>query len=465
MIFVVDGKQIAFGMQWKSKLTEGDIHRDARAAKSPFFWHAEKAHYFGLLKGEDPKRDLAEIEKVEPNLEPEIDAKQKKKFRRSSIAKKKLKAPIYAGAVALVQRYPDEPNLAIVLTIPSGSPELPAGGYIVCCIQQSRPRNNFDVIVNTQLEVSEVLTAFKTLCSPKSFVLYGDARIEGIVPATMADVLQGAEQFALLRKTKSAMVNPLAFAAVGCVVIGAAIYAYTAYSEFKKAEAQRIAAAAQKNSQQLYDEEIALRRRESVLLARDVQSAISSVGAMDFSIAGWFLEKSTCNLLPDKQMVCTHEYKLRQDSKGTYETFVAAAGKLQNLEFAGDIIKGTVIVKELPFVEQGMVMDAGKKERDAIIEFTSNLQRIRHLGDPKLQQYEPFSIPPGAIASELTSPPMLSAPFEFSGPVRSIKHFVSFPKYAAVSKLVFTFGAQPMYEVKQSLAMVSVHGKIFSKNN
>ena len=433
MIIEHNGKRLAFGMHWKSRLAEGDVHGDARAAKSKYFWYADKAVYFGVLAEDEEK--------------------------------KKQKLPLYAGAVALLHRYPDVPNLVLVLAIPKGSPDYPDGGFIVCGIHQNRPRSGYDKIVKTEVEVSDLLKSFKTLCGIPGFELYGDVRLSAIQAASMDDVHKGADQTALLRKTKSALVNPLAFAAVGIVVIAAGGYAYHAYSGYKKAEAQRVAMAAQKNSQQLYNEELAVRRLDGVVLAKDVHGVISPIRAMTFSLGGWALTKATCNLPPVKHMACTFEYARRPESKATYESFVAAAKQFDSLEFAGETIKAVKTFKAVPFTQLGQAIDAAKTQRDEVIEFGSDLQRLDRLGKPKREEFVAFAMPPGANEGELTTPPITTAGWEFSTPLRNMKQLATFPGYATVSQLVVTFTDKPIYEHGQSLAMVTASGKIFSKPN
>ena len=435
MIIEVDGKRIAFGMQWRSRLSEGDVHGDARAAKSRYFWYADKAFYFGVL--------------------PESDAKVK------------LKAPLYAGAVALVHRYPDVQNLVMVLEIPKGKPDLPNGGYIVCGIHTSRPRNNFDEIVTTEDEVTELLKKFQHLCGAHSFKLYGDVHLGGIEPGSMEDVVKGIDQAAVLRKTKSAMVNPLAFASVGVIVIGAGIYGYNAYGNYKRAEAQKLAAAAQKNSQQIYTEELAARRLDGTVLARDVNVILTPLRAMTLSKGGWTLSKATCTLPPQKQMACAFDYARKAESKATYATFLAAAGakEFDNVEFVGEAIKATKVLTGLAFSEHGKAIDAGKLQRDETVEFGSALQLIDRFGKTKREPFQPFAVPPTANVGELTSPPVMAAGWEFIGPFRNLTRFASFPPYATISQLAVTYTDKPAYEQAQSLAMVTVSGKIFSKPN
>lgn len=433
MIIEHDGKRLAFGMNWKSRLSEGDVHGDARAAKSKYFWYADKAVYFGVLPEEE--------------------------------VKKKQKSPLYAGAVALLHSFPDVPNLVMVLAVPKGNAELPDGGYIVCGIHQSRPRSGYDKVVKTEVEVSEMLKAFKVLCGIPGFELYGDVKISGILPATMDHVYKGADQTALMRKTKSSMVNPLLLLAVGSVVIGAGGYAYHSYTQYKKVEAQRLAMAAHKNSQQLYNEELTARRLDVTVLAQNVTGVLAPLREMTYSLGGWALSKATCKLPPEKHMACTFEYQRRPESKATYETFVAVAKGFENVEFAGETIKATKKFKTVPFTEQGKAIDGAKTQRDEIIEFGSDLQRLDSLGKPKREEFQAFAMPPGANVGELTTPPVTTAAWEFVTPFRNVKQLATFPAYATISQLVVTYTDKPVYEPGSSLAMVTVTGKIFSKSN
>lgn len=434
MIIEHGGKRIAFGLNWKSRLSEGDVHGDARAAKSKYFWYADKAVYFGTL----PEEEI----------------------------KKKQKSPLYAGAVALQHRFTDIPNLVMVLAVPKGDADYPEGGYIVCGIHQGRPRSGYDKIVKTEVEVSEMLKAFKILCGIPGFELYGDVKISGIVAASMDDVLKGADQSALMRKTKSAMVNPLVFGAIGIAIIAGAGLLYSKYSEYKRAEAQRIAMAAQKNSQQLYDEELAARRLDGAVLAQNVIPVLSPLRAMEYSLGGWTLGKATCNLQAEKTMACAFDYQRPERSKATYETFLAAAQQeFDNVEFAGGTIKAAKSFKTVPFTEQGKAIDAAKTQRDEVIEFGSTLQRLERLGKQKRDEFQPFAIPPGASAGELTSPPITAAAWEFTTPFRNMKELASFPGYATIAQLEVTYTDRPAYELDSSLAMVKVTGKIFSKPN
>lgn len=434
MIIEHDGKRIAFGMNWKSRLNEGDLHGDARVAKSKYFWYADKAVFFGTLTEEQDK--------------------------------KKQKSPIYAGAVALLQRYPDVPNFVMVLAVPEDDTNYPDGGYIVSGIQQSRPRSGFDKIVKTEVEVSELLKAFSVICGGQGFKLYGDVKITGINAASMDDVHKGADQTALMRKTKSALVNPIAFGAVAGVLIVAVSVGYNEYRKYKKVQAQQIAMAAQKNSQQLYDEELVARRLDGAVLAKNVGTLLAPLREMTYSLGGWPLSIAACQLSAQRAMVCAFDYTRPEGSKATYETFMAAAGKqFDNVEFANGAIKAAKTFKSTPFTEQGKAIDAAKTQRDEVIQFGSTLQRLDRHGKHKREEFQPFAIPPGASAGELTSPPITVASWEMTTPFRNMKQLAAFPDYATVTQVEVAYTGRPAYELDSSLAMVKVTGKIFSKPN
>lgn len=428
MIFDVSGKRIVFGMQWETRLSEGDVHAKARAAKSPYVWAQEKAFYYGVLNEGDRKG--------------------------------KLRTPLYAGAVVLQHRYPDEPNLMLVLEIPGD------GGFIACGLHQGRPRNGCDVVVKDRAELDSLLVEFKKICGGSSFKLYGDVRIGGIEPASMADIVAAIDGTAQLRRVKSALVNPLAFAATGTAAVLVVSYGIHLYTQYRNAEAQRVAMAAQKSSQAMYNEELGARRKDAALYARSVAQMIAPVRGMSMSLGGWPLAKATCNVPIERQIVCTYDYTRREDSPATYKTFVDAAGKtFDGVEMAGNTIKATKAYKGMAFIDQGNAIDAAKIQRDETIEFGSELQRLAAFGKGKLEDPIPFALPPTAIAGELTSPPVGAAKWEFTGPVRSLQGLQSFPDYATISKVVITFTDKPAYGRKESMAMATVNGTIFSKPN
>jgi len=427
MIYEVSKKRIVFGMVWETRLSDVDVHKKARAAKSPYLWTQDKAINYGLLNDSDREE--------------------------------KLRQPLYAGAVVLQHRYPDVQNLMLVLTVPDGT-------FIACGLHQGRPRTAFDTIVPNKEALTSLLASFKTLCGGSSFKLYGDAGVPGIEHTTMADIIASADANAQLRRVKSALVNPLAATAGSVAVVAALGYGYHAFNQYRAAEAQRAALAAQKSSQTLYTEELAARRNDAALPARLAFEAFNLVRAMTISMGGWALTKSTCNVAIEKQLVCTHEYQRGGNSVATNKTFVAAASKFfDNIEFAGDKITGSKQYKLGSLGTKAAAIDAAKSQREEAIEFGSELQRLSVFGKTQLKEAQPFALPPAAVVAELSSPPVGAAEFTFVGPGRSLKGFASFPAYATVTKLEVIFDGKPAYELQKSMAMATVTGTIFSKPN
>jgi hypothetical protein len=427
MIFDVSGKRIVFGMLWETRLSEGDVHAKARAAKSPYVWAQEKAFYYGVLNDADRKE--------------------------------KLRKPLYSGAIVLQHRFQDVQNLMLAL-------EIPGGGFIACGLHQGRPRNGCDVIVKDRAELDLLLADFKKLCGIASFKIYGDVKIPGIEPVSMEDIVNSIDTTSQLRRVKSALVNPLAFAAGATVVVAVASYGMHLYTGYRNAEAQRLAAAAQKSSQTVYDEELAARRKDAAIFARSVGDMLAPTLRLPASFGGWPLTKATCNVTIEKQVVCSYEYPRREDGPATYQTFLTAAGKtFDSVEMAGNTITAVKAYKAMPFIEQGKAIDGAKTKREETIEFGSTLQRLSSLGKTKLDDHAPFALPPAAVPGELTSPPLGVAKWEFVGPVRSLKRLSTLPDYATVSSVAVTFTDKPAYDPKQSMAMATVSGMIFSKPN
>ncbi|CAN7642464.1 hypothetical protein [Massilia sp. LjRoot122] len=427
MIFDVSGNRIVFGMQWETSLSDPDVHAKARAVKSPYVWAHEKAFYYGVLNEADRKE--------------------------------KLSKPLYSGAIVLQHRYPDIQNVMLVL-------EIPGGGFIACGLHQGRPRNGCDAVVKDRAELDILLADFKKLCGGASFKIYGDAHVAGIVPLTMEAFITSVDGTAQLRRVKSALVNPLAFAGGATAVVLIVSYCINAYNEHRAAEAQRLAAEAQKSSQTLYDEELTARRKDVALPARAIAEMIAPVRGISPSIGGWPLGKAACSVTISKQVVCTYEFARRENSKATYQSFMTAAGKgFDSIEMAGNTITAVKGYSAMPFIEQGKAIDAARTRREETIEFGSALQLLSSMGKPKLEDHVPFALPPGANVGEMTTPPVGAAKWEFAGPVRSLRGLQQLPDYATITNVVISFTDKPAYELERSMAMATVSGTIFSKSN
>jgi hypothetical protein len=430
MIIDATDKRIVFGMEWKTFLGEGDIHREARKTKSPLLWTSEKASYYGVLAEGDRQG--------------------------------KLKQLPYAAAIALLNRYQDAQNLLLVL-------ELDQGGFILCGFHQRRPKQGFDIFVGDESLVQGLLDQFGEVCGPQGFNLHGNVTdIPGIIPASMEDVVAGANAGAQLRRVKSALVNPTVAIVSGVVVLSAAWYGYHAFTKYRAAEAQRKAMAMQKGAQQLYMEELAIRRSDAALLATSVPDAVAPIRLRHPSVGGWKFSKADCSVGVQKQLSCTFTYDRRPGSSATNKSFVEHAkgdDALDSFEFFQDRIVGVKAYTKAAFHDTGKAVDSAKSERDETVEFGSLLQQFARVGKTALTPFKPFAVPSGTNVAELTSPPGGVADWEWNAPLRAMRSLPEFPTYATVSKVVINFSDRPGYEIKQSLAMVTVSGKVFSKPN
>ncbi len=427
MIFVVNKKKLVFGMQWKVMLSAGQVHREARAAKSQHLWHAEKSFYYGLLGSADQKQTL--------------------------------KGSIHSGAIAFLHKFPDVANMVLVL-------EAPEGGYIVCGIHQGRPRDQCDVVVETEAGVKNLLVQFESLCGDAGFKLFGDVQLPGIREVSLEDIAAAVDSSTQLRKAKNAFVSPLALTLGAIVVVAAGSYGFNAYSKYRNAEQQKKNLAKQKTPQQLYDEELASRRGDIALSARSAVAMLPALRSMTMVLGGWKLAGAVCNAVPTKQVVCVFTYERTDDSRATYAAFNASAGKkFESVDFVGDKINATKAFKDIPFTTVGAAVDAGRDQKSEVVEFGSILQSLSNFGKHTRKEFTPFALPLGTNLAELTRPPVNVATWEFNGPLRSFSALSEFPAYATVNKIELTVTSSPRYEMSQSLAMIKLAGTNYSKSN
>jgi hypothetical protein len=427
MIFVVNEKKLVFGMQWKVSLSAGQVHREARAAKSQYLWHAEKSFYYGLLGSADQKQ--------------------------------KLKGPMHSGAIAFLHKFPDVANMVLVL-------DGPEGGYVVCGIHQGRPRDQCDVVVETEAEVKALLEEFEGLCGDSGFKLFGDVQLPGIREVSMEDIAAAADGSTQLRKAKNALISPLAVTLGVIAVVAVGAYGFNGYSKYRKAEQQKKDLAKQKTPQQLYDEELASRRSDIALSAKSAVAMLAPLRSMSMDLGGFKLGGAVCNATPTKQVVCVFTYDRTDNNRATYAAFIASAGKtFDSIEFVGDKINATKAFKDIPFTTIGAAVDAGRDQKSEVIEFGSILQGLSNFGKHTRKEFAPFALPLGTNLAELTKPPVNVATWEFNAPLRSFTALSDFPAYATVNKIELTVTQSPRYEMAQSLAMIKLAGTNYSKSN
>lgn len=426
MILNINGKNIVFGMRWKILISGGTANKDARAAKSTFMWHADKSIYFGLLAEKESKEHL--------------------------------KQPLHSGAIALAHMHAAHPNILLVLPIPEGA------GYIVCGIRQGRPKSGFDLIVDDELEVNRLVNEFSGICEQDSFLLLGDAHIDGIIPLSFEDLAEGCESYSQLKKVSGIPFNPLVLLTL-MVVIAGAWGGGKAYMKHRKAEEQRKALAAQKTSQQLYSESLQTKRNDPALLASNLPVLAAWIGKLPMSGGGWKLSRAICQPLGTK-VNCSMTYLKGKNPEATNQTFLESIGRnFESVDFIQNMqtIKATATANGVSFNQVSLGIDSAKTHRDEAIEFGSILQSLSKFGDQVFKDPEPYGIPPGVNIAELGQSLISTSQWEFNGTVRSLALLTNFPKYSMVNQIDFSFKDAPEYEVTKSMAVVKVTGAAFSK--
>lgn len=427
MIINIEGKNLAFGMRWKVLVSGGSAHKEARDAKSSLMWNDGRSINLGLLSEED------------------------------NVVKQKQ--PIYAGAIALARAYPEEPNILFVSPLPESE------GYLVCGIRQGRPRPNFDVVNIDELEVNRLLGDFISICGGDTFLLLGDAPLTGINDFSLTQLGNAADHRSQLKKVSGFIaINPIKLLAV-VAVLSAVVIGGRTYIEHRKLEKQRAAALAKKSAQDLYVESIAVKRTLPVVMASDMNSWLRWTRGIPVSIGGWKFTVATCNVTDSKKVACQLDYERGTSVAATNRTFLERAPKyFDGIDFdrSGKLIHATTTIPEAKFSLTGDAINSAKKQREEVIEFGSILQSLTDFGDQKLLNFDPFGVPDGVTADQLTQMPVLAAKWEFRSPMLGLEALEKFPKYVTVNQLVLTANSSPEYEYNKSLAKIVLTGTVFS---
>jgi hypothetical protein len=432
MIFNISGKNIAFGMQWKAILSKVNVHRVARIAKSPLFWQAEKAVYYGLLGSTDKKT--------------------------------KLKGPVYSGAAALIHAYhtaEGSANILLILQMPDD------GGFVVCGIHQGRPKDGCDVVVRSSEQVEAVIERFTAICGQSPFLLIGNVELAGISSISLEEFADDVEASAQLRKASNSNVL---LPACAIAVVAAAYGASHFYGEFVKVRKKKLAAMAsqfKKSSQQLYLEEIAARRLDAALPVDSVGPIVQWVRAQDLSGGGWRMKQISCKPAPPKQLACVFAFERGASPRASYKTFLDwAHERFDTVSFdeGSSGITATAQVKGLPFTTLGAVFDAAKAEREERIELGSRLQVAgEYAAKHTFGKFSPYGIAAGMEAGALAPPLFASADWSLDAPVRRLSEIGKLPPYLVLKSIDFTFTTTPGFLEKSSFAHFSAAGTTFAK--
>jgi hypothetical protein len=433
MIIEIDGKKLVFGMQWRSMLSQVDVHKEAREARSPYLWHSDKSVYYGFLDPADRKK------------------------------KEHLKQPLYSAAVALIHLHSDVKNFIAVLKLDD---EL---GYAVCAVHQGRPRDGLDLVITDEVEVANVVAQFRQFCGNEPYMVFGDTEIaDYAAEMSIQDLVDSLEASAQLKGTKSGLVNPVVITLTAlCVGVGG-VHGYRMYADYAAKRQQALSQQAEKTSQQLYLGELETRRADAALPIAAAGSLLTSIRTWPLRPGGWNLLRLECSVMLEKKLGCS--LTLTRDPKNkvaTYKTLVAALGKeFEAIEFVDtNNVKASTSITGLPLATTGSVVDKAIEWKKEQIEFGSMIQGLSRHGEGSLKAFGPFALPPGMNVDQIETPPSMVAPWTFKAPLRVLPALAAAPAYATLTKIVVDFSKDQTFDVEKSFATMTVDGNLYAKPN
>ncbi|MBC3871443.1 hypothetical protein [Undibacterium oligocarboniphilum] len=429
MIFTVDDKSLATGLDWSVMISSGSIAKEVRAKKGKWYWNSVASFAYGILPIED-----------------KVTSKNK---------------PVFSAAIAFASAHPEGGALA-VLTVPGSE------SILLCGVFQGRPVKGFDSLLEPK-DIAAHIEAFQHSCGDSGFNIYGDVVGIDSIEYTIHELAKAATEYAELKKVGSNYVNPLTLVLAAVALYLAGDFGYQQFAKYRQKKLNEEMASKQKSAQQIYDEALAQKKKDFVLLAADVPALNRLILSIPSSIGGWDVNKFECGISGQKLVTCDISLRKGSNSEANNKSFLEAAEpfKFKNVIFKNDLqtISALKEFSSLPFLPMGDSLAAAEPIAASNISFQSVLQKVFAVGAPGIGDYKTIALNATFDESQLTAPPLKSAPWSANGPLRMTEIFQKFPKTAIVEKIAYNVNKNAEYGIKQSMVKVEVQGQNFSKPN
>lgn len=440
MIIPVNGKRIAFGLEWTPLVSSGSpaslAAQQAALHKSRLMWHDGRALYVGLL---------AEAERQSGNT-----------------------GATYAAAEAFL-RTPGLPADAL-LVLRTGR-----DSYSIVGIKDKRPCRGFDRTGLSESDARDLYQKFGRRCGEQGFVVVGDPSTpfaEKITPLTIVELAGQADDHCALKAPSNSGGVRLAIRAAAVLVVGV-IFGPTLYHQFV---APPPPPQTELTPEQQYQQAIAQHQSDPVMLATDYHGWLAWRRSLSPQYGGWRLEKIDCDFANpasqpasyvswDGTASCTLSFE-RSVPVATNETFVAAAPAdwLPSMVYKPSSDRITVALR--PHVAQPVMLGAVLKNaatggvRD--IHFVSQLQHIGMLAkEPTMTAPTPFLVPPALPQGSVAGPYMVAG-WSFNGASHYIDLLDRFPPYATLSKAVISISKTATGD--ETPISVALAGQVITRN-
>jgi hypothetical protein len=447
MILDIHGKKLVFGMQWRTltgsdapSALAADIAREVRATR---IWHDDQALHMGYLDTAD--------------------------------AQAKIKDKLYSGASSIARVPELVPNALFVfrLEAPGQAPV-----YLVCGIVKGRPRVGFDQVVRDEKSLAQLASDFPAKCDGE-FKLVGNApellpllppeRHVTHVPYTLDMLVAHAGPAALLKKPRTTSQRKRVLTLAVLMAVAAVGWPY-GKAEYDAYQRLLHPPPPQKTPAERYADDLAARAVGPVALAGVALPAWVQWFANDvpLQVGGWSLASINCADVVTPKANCALTFEIRQGAKGlTNQTCVAALPDA----FGPPVFQATdtraVVSAQVAVGEArnlGAVLEQPTKAMALRVGFGSQLQTLRPVATKaELKDLSIFgTVPPEGPESLLH--PVLSAPWEISGPLRNVTEFAAFPPNVTVKAIDLVVNLDAVPDLKQSKFMLTVKGDAFARD-
>lgn len=430
MFIQFEEKSIVVGLKWGIVLDNSNYAKAARAAKSKLMWSSLGQHHFGVLAGDD-------------------------------LSIKKVPTEVYSAAILLSSLYVEK-NVIGIFTIPGSD------AFAIVGLLQGRPKDGFDTVIEVTSQINDYLLRFKEICTNGDYELVGDINVDGMAALSLDDLIRHASEHARLVKVGSALLNPVTMTLLALIIVFVCYESWVRYKVYRNNQlaAQRLSQ--QKSAQQMYDEALALKRNEKVLLARQAAVMLKRIEDFPRSIGGWLLEQGSCNVNPNGQVICVSKFIKGTSIEASNRTFSAEAKEygFKTVVYASDLksIETTNVFDDIPMVTFGAAIDVADLQERIVVNFGSEIQGLFKYGSAqKLGKFEPFALPKGIALGQLKKKPTLVSKWEFGGSMRVLEVFGAYEKYAVITSISYKLDKAAKFNFNDSFAKVAVTGFVFAK--
>ena len=434
MIIERNGKLFAFGLNWLS-LVEGT----AKAAKATaqknscaLYWFAEGRYTVGLY----------------PKTNSKIPPRQK----------------IYAGASVIAHALRSYPNIFAVLKL---SHEL----YAVVGIEGGKPRRDFDLICNSQLQVEAAKKSFKETCGSVEIQYVTDTDFVQGTPIQFNDIASEADDSCRLQRVQAALPKSIQAGMLIFALVGIGGVAWTQYQDYQQEKMRQKLLLDQKKIQERFEKELANKRQQLTVKASEMGNVLNWLKSLETNIGGWYLSHMEC--AASKPMICKADYVKSKYRETTFDTFATAAGKRFDsvrIQDSGSKIGVGFSVNSFGTKATGEAIDGASSVEVAINKAGSYLMYLNagnmpFVNDKGVSQidFSDFALPAGVTKNKLKVKPPLYSGWMIKIPARDLPLLEPLPSYVTVESMSFDINQNPVFTSKESFLMVTVKGNIFAK--